>query len=48
MIKEDLNSDTGQITVEEIIIVIKRLKNNKDPGPETTTAELDNTPRMTI
>ena len=40
MINEDLNIDTGQITVEEISMIIKRLNNNKAPGPDRTTTEL--------
>ena len=40
IINEDLNIDTGQISVEEIIIIIKRLQKNNAPGPDRTTAEL--------
>ena len=40
IISEDRNIDTGQITVEEFIIIFKRLKMNKAPGRDRTTAEL--------
>ena len=39
IINEDIQIDTGQITVEEIIIIPKRLKGNKAPGPDRTTIE---------
>ena len=38
IISEDLNIDTGKITVEEIISILKRQK--KAPGPHRTTTEL--------
>ena len=40
IIHEDLDIDTGQITVEEINIIIQRLKKTKAPGPDRTTTEL--------
>ena len=40
VIREDLNIDEGDITINEIEVIIKRFKTNKAPGPDKSTTEL--------
>ena len=40
VIRQDLNIDEGDITIEDVEVIIKRLKKNKAPGPDKSTTEL--------
>ena len=40
IVLEDLGIDTGLITDNELDNIIKRLQNNKAPGPDRCTTEL--------
>ena len=39
VISDNLNIVEGRITINEIEVIIKRLKKNKVPGPDKSTTE---------